>query len=131
MRKLAEDRERHVEQQSEIERLAAQLVEKDSNLQKWREERDKLVEALEVQLKTLASSSIQKDKEIAELKQAALKDLGKDKETDVEELRKQLAEKDDFIKELKQRINHASLQSLAEVPLPEGEDKTEQSINKE
>ncbi|XP_019327230.1 PREDICTED: kinesin-like protein KIF20B [Aptenodytes forsteri] len=132
MRKFAEDRERHVEQQAEIERLAAQLVEKDSNLQKWREERDKLVEALEVQLKTLASNTAQKDKEIAELKQAALKDSGKDKETDIEELRKQLAEKDDFIKELKQRINHESLQSLAEVPLPEeGQDIIDQSVNKE
>ncbi|KAF1506617.1 Kinesin-like protein KIF20B, partial [Eudyptula minor novaehollandiae] len=111
MRKFAEDRERHMEQQAEIERLATQLVEKDSNLQKWREERDKLVEALEVQLKTLASNTAQKDKEIAELKQAALKDSGK---------------------ELKQRINHESLQSLAEVPLPEeGQDIIDQSVNKE
>uniref|UniRef100_A0A8C0ATF2 Kinesin family member 20B n=1 Tax=Buteo japonicus TaxID=224669 RepID=A0A8C0ATF2_9AVES len=70
MRKFAEYREHHVEQQAEMERLAAQVVEKDSNLQKWREERDKLVEALEVQLKTLASNTIDKDKEIAELKQA-------------------------------------------------------------
>uniref|UniRef100_A0A8B9RWV4 Kinesin family member 20B n=1 Tax=Accipiter nisus TaxID=211598 RepID=A0A8B9RWV4_9AVES len=78
MRKFAEYREHYVEQQAEMERLAAQVVEKDSNLQKWREERDKLVEALEVQLKTLASKSIEKDKEIAELKQAALlKDSGK------------------------------------------------------
>ncbi|KAM9285323.1 kinesin-like protein KIF20B [Morus bassanus] len=132
MRKFAEDRERHVEQQAEIERLAAQLVEKDSNLQKWREERDKLVEALEVQLKTLASNITEKNKEIAELKQAALKDGGKDKETDIEQLRKQLTEKDEFIKELKQRINNESLQSLAEVPLPEeGQDKIDQSVNKE
>uniref|UniRef100_A0A8B9F3T2 Kinesin family member 20B n=1 Tax=Amazona collaria TaxID=241587 RepID=A0A8B9F3T2_9PSIT len=78
MRKFEEERKHHVKQQAEIERLAAaQLVEKDNSLQKWREERDKLVEALEVQLKTLASNSTQKDKEIAELKQAALKDLGK------------------------------------------------------
>ncbi|KFV43856.1 Kinesin-like KIF20B, partial [Gavia stellata] len=132
MRKFAEDRQRHVKQQAEIERLAAQLVEKDSNLQKWREERDKLVEALEVQLKTLASNTAQKDEEIAELKQLALKDSGKDKETDIEELRKQLAEKDDFIKELKQCINHESLQSLAEVPLPEEvKDKIDQPVNKE
>ncbi|XP_056209051.1 kinesin-like protein KIF20B isoform X1 [Falco biarmicus] len=132
MRKFAEDRERYVKQQAEIERLAAQLVEKDSNLQKWREDRDKLVEALEVQLKTLASDNTQKDKEIAELKQATLKDSGKDKETDVEELRKQLAEKDDIIKELKKHINHKSVQSLAEVPLPEEEqDKIDQSVNKE
>ncbi|NXV29607.1 KI20B protein, partial [Rissa tridactyla] len=106
MRKFAEDRERHVKQQAEIERLTAQLVEKDSNLQKWREERDKLVEALEVQLKTLASNNTQKDKEIAELKQAALKDS-----------------------ELKQLINSESLQSSVEVP--DGQDKIDQSVNKE
>ncbi|KAK2518783.1 Kif20b [Columba livia] len=128
MRKFAEDRERHIEQQAEIERLAAQLVEKDSSLQKWRDERDKLVEALEVQLRTLASKTTEKDKEIAELKQAALKD----KETDIEELKNQLSEKDDVIKELKQCISHESLQSLAKVPLPEkGQDKIEQSVNKE
>ncbi|KFQ09267.1 Kinesin-like KIF20B [Leptosomus discolor] len=111
MRKFAEDRERNVEQRTEIERLTAQLVEKDINLQKWREERDKLVEALEVQLKALASNTVQKDKEIAELKQAALKDSGK---------------------ELKQHVNRESLQSLAEVHLPEeGQDKIDQSVNKE
>lgn len=54
-----------------------QLEEKDRNLQKWREERDQLVEALEVQLKTLASNAIQKEKEIAELKQSAAKDSSK------------------------------------------------------
>ncbi|CAM9460317.1 unnamed protein product, partial [Bubo scandiacus] len=113
------------------ERLAAQLVEKASNLQKWCEERDQLVEALEVQPKTLASNTVQKDEEIAELKQAAVKDSGKDEETDTEELRKQVAEKDDFIKELKQGVNHKSLQSLAEVPLPEGQDKIDQSVNRE
>ncbi|XP_061205804.1 kinesin-like protein KIF20B [Neopsephotus bourkii] len=111
---------------------AAQLAEKDNNLQKWREERDKLVEALEIQLKTLVSNTTQKDKEIAELKQAALKDLGKDKEPDIEELRKQLAEKDEFIKELKQQVNHKSLLSMAEVPLPEeGQDEIDQTVNKE
>ncbi|XP_027736307.1 kinesin-like protein KIF20B [Empidonax traillii] len=132
MRKFVEDREHHVKQQAEIERLAAQLVEKDSNLQKWREERDELVEALEVQLKSLASSTTQKDKEIEELKQAALKASEEGKETDIEELRKQLAEKDDFIKELKQHINRESPQSLSEVSLPEeGQDKTAQSVSKE
>ncbi|NXR91962.1 KI20B protein, partial [Hypocryptadius cinnamomeus] len=114
------------------ERLAAQLIEKDSNLQKWREERDELVEALEVQLKTLASSTIEKDQEIERLKQAALMASEKDKETDIEDLKKQLAEKDDFIKEMKQQINHENPQSLAEVSLPEeGQDKIDQSVNKE
>ncbi|XP_064286890.1 kinesin-like protein KIF20B isoform X2 [Passer domesticus] len=132
MRKFVEDREHHVKQQAEIERLAAQLIEKDSNLQKWREERDELVEALEVQLKTLASSTIEKDKEIERLKQAALMASEKDKETDIENLKKQLAEKDDFIKEIQQQINQENPQSLAEVPLPEeGQDKIDQSVNKE
>ncbi|XP_032922701.1 kinesin-like protein KIF20B [Catharus ustulatus] len=132
MRKFVEDREQHVKQQAEIERLAAQLVEKDSNLQKWREERDELVEALEVQLKTLASSTIEKDKEIERLKQAALMASEKDKETELEDLKKQLAEKDDFIKETKQQINHGNPQSLAEVPLPEeGQEKIDQSVNKD
>ncbi|NWU74589.1 KI20B protein, partial [Onychorhynchus coronatus] len=111
MRKFVEDREHRVKQQAEIERLAAELVEKDSNLQKWREERDELVKALEVQLKSLASSTTQKDKEIEELKQAALKASEK---------------------ELKQHINRESPQSLSEVPLPEeGQDKTDQSETKE
>ncbi|KAM9379694.1 LOW QUALITY PROTEIN: kinesin-like protein KIF20B [Phaethornis superciliosus] len=127
IRESVEDRECHEKQQAEIERLGAQLAEKDSNLQKWREERDKLVEALEVQLKTLASNIIQKDKEIAELKQATQKDSKKDKATDTEELRKHLAEKDD-LKELKQHIND-NLQPLAEVP--EEQNKIDQSINKE
>ncbi|XP_061315169.1 kinesin-like protein KIF20B isoform X1 [Pezoporus flaviventris] len=133
MRKFEEEREHHIKKQAEIERLAAaQLIEKDNNLQKWREERDKLVEALEMQLKTLVSNTTQKDKEIAELKQAALKDLRKDEETDIEELRKQLAEKDDFIKELKQHVNHGSLPSMAKVPIPEeGQDEIDQSVNKE
>ncbi|NXV61401.1 KI20B protein, partial [Molothrus ater] len=107
MRKFVEDREHHVKQQAEIERLAAQLIEKDNNLQKWREERDELVEALEVQLKTLASSTIEKDKEIERLKQAAV--MASEKQ-----------------------INHENPQSLAEVPLPEeGQDKIDQSVNKE
>ncbi|NXV00844.1 KI20B protein, partial [Cettia cetti] len=107
MRKFVEDREHHVKQQAEIERLAAQLAEKDSNLQKWREERDELVKALEVQLKTLASSTLQKDKEIERLKQAALTAS-------------------------KEQINHENPQSLAEVPLPEeGKDRIDQSVNKE
>ncbi|NXQ77011.1 KI20B protein, partial [Quiscalus mexicanus] len=107
MRKFVEDREHHVKQQAEIERLAAQLIEKDSNLQKWREERDEIVEALEVQLKTLASSTIEKDKEIERLKQAAV--MASEKQ-----------------------INHENPQCLAEVPLPEeGQDKIDQSVNKE
>ncbi|XP_061857107.1 kinesin-like protein KIF20B isoform X2 [Colius striatus] len=54
----------------------------------------------------------------------------KDKETDTE-LREQLAEEDDVIKEIKQCIDHESVQSLTEILLPEEEDKIDQSVNKE
>uniref|UniRef100_A0A8C0J0P2 Kinesin family member 20B n=1 Tax=Chelonoidis abingdonii TaxID=106734 RepID=A0A8C0J0P2_CHEAB len=77
MRKFAEDRERHIKQQTEVEKLTAQLAEKDNDLQKWRKERDQLVAALEVQLNTLVSSNIQKDKEIEELKHTTLTGSGK------------------------------------------------------
>nr|XP_016774323.3 kinesin-like protein KIF20B isoform X2 [Pan troglodytes] len=68
MKKYAEDRERFFKQQNEMEILTAQLTEKDSDLQKWREERDQLVAALEIQLKALISSNVQKDNEIEQLK---------------------------------------------------------------
>ncbi|XP_042747377.1 kinesin-like protein KIF20B, partial [Lagopus leucura] len=77
MKKFAEDRQRHGKQQAQIARLVAQLEEKDCDLQKWREERDQLVEALEVQLKTLAANAVQREREIAELKRSALKDSSK------------------------------------------------------
>ncbi|MBZ3876092.1 Kinesin-like protein KIF20B [Sciurus carolinensis] len=68
MKKYAEDRERCLKQQNEVEKLTEQLAEKNSDLQKWREERDQLVAALEIQLKALISSNIQKDNEIEQLK---------------------------------------------------------------
>ncbi|XP_062070434.1 kinesin-like protein KIF20B isoform X2 [Lepus europaeus] len=69
MKKYAEDRERCLKQQNEVEILTAQLEEKNNDLQKWREERDQLVAALEIQLKTLISSNKQKDYEIEQLKE--------------------------------------------------------------
>uniref|UniRef100_A0A4W3KG56 Uncharacterized protein n=1 Tax=Callorhinchus milii TaxID=7868 RepID=A0A4W3KG56_CALMI len=65
MRKWAEEREHHSKSQ---ENLTSELVQKDAKLQKWREERDNLVKELEVQLKNLMASNIQKDKEIERLK---------------------------------------------------------------
>ncbi|XP_042523655.1 kinesin-like protein KIF20B, partial [Dipodomys spectabilis] len=68
MKKYAEDRERCLKQQTEVEILTSQLAEKNNDLQKWREERDQLVTALEIQLKALISSNTQKDHEIEQLK---------------------------------------------------------------
>uniref|UniRef100_A0A8D1A1L9 Kinesin family member 20B n=1 Tax=Sus scrofa TaxID=9823 RepID=A0A8D1A1L9_PIG len=68
MKKYAEDREHCLKQQNEMEILKEQLAKKDGSLQQWREERDQLVAALEIQLKTLISSNAQKDNEIEQLK---------------------------------------------------------------
>lgn len=57
-----------VKQQNEVEILTAQLAEKDSNLQKCQEEWDQLIAALEIQLKGLISSNVQKNNEIEQLK---------------------------------------------------------------
>uniref|UniRef100_H3A3P1 KI20B protein n=1 Tax=Latimeria chalumnae TaxID=7897 RepID=H3A3P1_LATCH len=67
MKKYVEDRERYTKLQTEVEKLHAQLDEKENNLLKWREERDQLVAALEVQLKNLIATNVQKDKELQEL----------------------------------------------------------------
>ncbi|XP_054937405.1 kinesin-like protein KIF20B [Physeter macrocephalus] len=81
MKKYAEDREHCLKQQNEMEMLKAQLAEKDGNLQQWREERDQLVAALEIQLKALISSNIQKDNEIEQLKKITSETSKTEKQT--------------------------------------------------
>ncbi|XP_032463768.1 kinesin-like protein KIF20B isoform X3 [Phocoena sinus] len=81
MKKYAEDREHCLKQQNEMEMLQAQLAEKDGDLQQWREERDQLVAALEIQLKALISSNIQKDNEIEQLKKITSETSKTEKQT--------------------------------------------------
>ncbi|XP_060142478.1 kinesin-like protein KIF20B isoform X4 [Globicephala melas] len=81
MKKYAEGREHCLKQQNEMEMLQAQLAEKDGNLQQWREERDQLVAALEIQLKALISSNIQKDNEIEQLKKITSETSKTEKQT--------------------------------------------------
>ncbi|KAM4030748.1 kinesin-like protein KIF20B isoform 2-T2 [Anomaloglossus baeobatrachus] len=97
MRKFADDRERYGKQQAELEQLTAQLTEKDNTLQKWREERDSLLSALEVQLKTLLSSNAEKEKEIEILKSCNESSM-------VEELKRQLVTSEATIKEYKDKL---------------------------
>ncbi|XP_029392280.1 kinesin-like protein KIF20B [Mus pahari] len=81
MKKYAEDRERCLKLQNEVETLTAQLAEKNSELQKWREERDQLVTAVETQMKALLSSCKHKDEEIQELRKAAAESTGTENQT--------------------------------------------------
>ncbi|XP_068184447.1 kinesin-like protein KIF20B isoform X2 [Antennarius striatus] len=69
MRKFVEDRERFSRQQSQLESLSAQIADKEGTMQRWRQERDALVSALEVQLQKLLSSLAEKDKLIQQLQQ--------------------------------------------------------------
>ncbi|XP_072481116.1 kinesin-like protein KIF20B isoform X2 [Notamacropus eugenii] len=102
MKKYVEDRARCLQLHNEVERLTAQLANKDDDLQKWREERDQLVLALELQLKTLVSSNMQKDHEIEQLKSATSEDPVKDYKHTIKELKTLLAEKEDIIKKFKE-----------------------------
>ncbi|XP_035297768.1 kinesin-like protein KIF20B isoform X2 [Cricetulus griseus] len=81
MKKYAEDRERCLKLQSEVETLTAQLAEKTDDLQKWREERDQLVTAVEAQMKALLSSNKHKDEEIQQLKRTAVESAGMENQT--------------------------------------------------
>ncbi|XP_073541639.1 kinesin-like protein KIF20B isoform X2 [Phyllobates terribilis] len=105
MRKFADDRERYGKQQAELDHLSAQLAEKDDTLQKWREERDTLLSALEVQLKNLLSSIAEKEKEIEILKNSNRGDsLTPPDSLAVEELKRQLVASEATIKEYQDQL---------------------------
>ncbi|XP_034286265.1 kinesin-like protein KIF20B isoform X1 [Pantherophis guttatus] len=91
MKKFAGDKEYYAKQLTEAENRVA---EKDHDLQRWRVERDQLVAALEVQLSSLISSNVQKDKEMEELKKMIPQSSGKKHKITAEGLR------DDDSKEL-------------------------------
>ncbi|XP_075697323.1 kinesin-like protein KIF20B isoform X2 [Rhinoderma darwinii] len=105
MRRFADDRERYGKQHAEMEQLNAQLAEKDNTLQKWREERDSLLSALEVQLKNLLSSNAEKEREIEILKSANRgENLTPPKSSALEELKRQLAASEDTVKEYQDKL---------------------------
>nr|DBA15221.1 TPA: hypothetical protein GDO54_004464 [Pyxicephalus adspersus] len=104
MRKFAEDRERYFKQQNEMKELSAQLAEKDSTLQNWRNERDTLVSALETQLRNLLSSIAEKEKEIENLKKSN-NVHNNEESSSLEEMKKQLAASEATIKELQMKLS--------------------------
>ncbi|TRY77555.1 hypothetical protein DNTS_001966 [Danionella cerebrum] len=67
MRRFAEDREKHVRQQIEMESLTTRLANREKEMESWRKERDTLVSTLEIQLKKLLSSNAEKDQQIKTL----------------------------------------------------------------
>ncbi|XP_071987475.1 kinesin-like protein KIF20B isoform X1 [Engystomops pustulosus] len=133
MRKFVDDRERYGKQQAEMEQLIAQLAEKDNTLQKWREERDKLVSALEVQLKALLSSNAEKEKEIEMLKSCRGEALPPAESSTVEDLKRQLKEHQDKLSKLEhpQPIAPATAEKEEKVAEMKTQDKSTMSSREE
>nr|XP_061794078.1 kinesin-like protein KIF20B [Nerophis lumbriciformis] len=65
VKKFAEDRERYLARQAQLE---AELVDKEEKMESWRKERDVLVAGLEVQMRKLLASIAQKDQIIQQLR---------------------------------------------------------------
>ncbi|MGH0145823.1 UNVERIFIED_CONTAM: hypothetical protein FKN15_026716 [Acipenser sinensis] len=104
IKKFMEDRERHIKLQTEVESQTKQLSEKEDQLQKWKQERDELVAALEVQLKKMFASNLQKDQELKKLQEAA---SARPHEVNKDELQLTLARKEAEIAELEYVSNMA------------------------
>ncbi|XP_058840978.1 kinesin-like protein KIF20B isoform X2 [Acipenser ruthenus] len=104
IKKFLEDRERHIKLQTEVESQTKQLSEKEDQLQKWKQERDELVAALEVQLKNMFASNLQKDQELKKLQEAA---SARPHEVNKDELQLTLARKEAEIAELEYVSNMA------------------------
>ncbi|XP_073725506.1 kinesin-like protein KIF20B isoform X3 [Misgurnus anguillicaudatus] len=120
MRRFADDRERHVRQQTEMESLAAQLSAREKEMESWRKERDALVSALEVQLKKLIMSNAEKDKQIQILQSTNTPQTPEvNEDSQVEALQAELDAKDAEIQKLREpsRVNvlesrHSSTQTM-------------------
>ncbi|XP_032088243.1 kinesin-like protein KIF20B [Thamnophis elegans] len=112
MKKFAGDKEYYAKQLTEAEK---QVAEKNHDLQRWRVERDQLVAALEVQLSSLISSNVQKDKEMEELKKTIPQSSGKEHKIIAEELR------DDDSKELT-KIGYENISSAEKARVEEASD---------
>ncbi|XP_056624550.1 kinesin-like protein KIF20B isoform X2 [Triplophysa dalaica] len=123
MRRYADDRERHVRQQSQMESLAAQLSARENEMEGWRKERDALVSALEVQLKKLILANAEKDKQIQILQSTNTSQTPEvTEDSQVEALQAELDAKDAEIQRLKEepRVNvtessmprHSSTQTI-------------------
>ncbi|KAM6956260.1 uncharacterized protein kif20ba [Aplochiton taeniatus] len=118
MRKFAEDRERHTKQQSQLESLSAQLSEKDRDLLKWRQERDGLVSALEVQLKKLLTSNGKKDQLIEQLRCSGTPAPPEGSAVGTEELQTALSDREAEIVSLKEQLALSARAPVTKPPRP-------------
>ncbi|NXT38043.1 KI20B protein, partial [Pelecanoides urinatrix] len=133
--KMSKNEEKNINENEELIKLQKELKENEAKYQadrkKWLEEKMELISQVK-EAESLRNREMRKFAEDRERHVEQQAEIVSDWRSQQNPLLKQLAEKDDFIKELKQSVNHESLQSLAEVSLPkEEQDKIDQSVNKE
>ncbi|XP_052001828.1 kinesin-like protein KIF20B [Xyrauchen texanus] len=107
MRRYADDRERHVRQQAEMESLASRLATREKEMESWRRERDTLVSALEIQLQKLIMSNAEKDKQIKILQSSNTPHTTEEvaEDSKMEALQAKLAAKEVEIQKLKEQLS--------------------------
>ncbi|XP_051579495.1 kinesin-like protein KIF20B isoform X2 [Myxocyprinus asiaticus] len=107
MRRYADDRERHVRQQAEMESLASRLATREKEMESWRRERDTLVSALEIQLQKLIMSNAEKDKQIKILQSSNTPHTPEEvtEDSKIEALQAKLAAKEAEIQKLKEQLS--------------------------
>ncbi|XP_076142338.1 kinesin-like protein KIF20B isoform X2 [Alosa pseudoharengus] len=103
MRRFADERERHARQQTELEAMSERLRERDQEMERWRKDRDTLVSALEVQLRKLVASNMEKDQQLQRL-QRSKDSQPLEGEASVEQLRKLLSDREAEILHLKDQL---------------------------
>ncbi|XP_041920718.1 kinesin-like protein KIF20B isoform X2 [Alosa sapidissima] len=103
MRRFADERERHARQQTELEAMSERLRERDQEMERWRKDRDTLVSALEVQLRKLVASNMEKDQQLQRL-QRSNDSQPLEGEASVEQLRKLLSDREAEILHLKDQL---------------------------
>ncbi|XP_048126123.1 kinesin-like protein KIF20B [Alosa alosa] len=103
MRRFADERERHARQQTELEAMSERLRERDQEMERWRKDRDTLVSALEVQLRKLVASNMEKDQQLQRL-QHSNDSQPLEGEASVEQLRKLLSDREAEILHLKDQL---------------------------
>ncbi|XP_028844829.1 kinesin-like protein KIF20B isoform X2 [Denticeps clupeoides] len=104
VRRFADDRERHARQQTELEAMSEHLKQQNEKMASWRNERDTLVAALEVQLTKLICSNKEKDQELQQLRLSSTSSPVEPAEGEISQHQSLLSERDTEILHLKEQL---------------------------
>ncbi|XP_061088732.1 kinesin-like protein KIF20B [Conger conger] len=108
IKKFADYHKRHTKLQAEVESLSKQLSEKGDDLVKWRKERDTLVAALEIKMRNLAASNLEKDQKLKELQNQSNSLPQENIKKNVPDMQRILSKKESEIPELRKQLTALS-----------------------